>query len=91
MTQEEKGKLFPRCGRLYPDGLQLLQRADSYDAVRDVASRYSVKLLVVFNEPIFFLNIFFPSQEYKLIFEGTSEDGTEKTIEDKFFEQEVRF
>lgn len=43
LTQDERAKLYPTCGHLYPDGLQELRRTDSYDAVRDVASRYSVR------------------------------------------------
>ena len=43
LTQDERFKLYPKCGHLYPDGLQELRRTDSYDAVRDVAARYSVR------------------------------------------------
>jgi V-type H+-transporting ATPase subunit d len=42
LTQDERAKLYPTCGHLYPDGLQELRRTDSYDAVRDVAARYPV-------------------------------------------------
>ena len=42
LTQDAKAKLFPTCGRLYPDGLQELRRADSYDAIKDVAAHYPV-------------------------------------------------
>ena len=42
LTQDERAKLYPTCGHLHPDGLQELRRTDSYDAVRDVASRYPV-------------------------------------------------
>ena len=42
LTQDERAKLYPSCGHLYPDGLQELRRTDSYDAVRDVAARYPV-------------------------------------------------
>lgn len=43
LTQDERMKLYPTCGLLNPDGLQELRRADSVDAVREVANRYSVK------------------------------------------------
>jgi V-type H+-transporting ATPase subunit d len=42
LTQDERAKLYPSCGYLYPDGLQELRRTDNYDAVRDVANRYPV-------------------------------------------------
>jgi len=42
LTQDERAKLYPKCGHLYPDGLQLLQRTDSYDAVREIAARYPI-------------------------------------------------
>lgn len=45
LTQDERAKLYPACGHLYPDGLQELRRTDSYDAVRDVAARYPVNPL----------------------------------------------
>ena len=42
LTQDERFKLYPKCGYLYPDGLQELRRADNYDAVRALADRYPV-------------------------------------------------
>ncbi|KAK3601622.1 hypothetical protein CHS0354_038169 [Potamilus streckersoni] len=41
LTKEDRAKLYPRCGKLYPDGLQLLARADDYDQVRNVANCYA--------------------------------------------------
>ena len=49
LTQDERAKLYPTCGHLHPDGLQELRRTDSYDAVRDVASRYPVSHLFFCN------------------------------------------
>ena len=46
LTQDERAKLYPTCGHLNPDGLQELRRTDNYDAVRDVASRYPVRLSI---------------------------------------------
>jgi V-type H+-transporting ATPase subunit d len=42
LTQDERAKLYPSCGHLNPDGLQELRRTNDYEAVREVASRYSV-------------------------------------------------
>lgn len=42
LTKEDRAKLYPRCGDLYPYGLQLLAKADDYDQVRQVADIYGV-------------------------------------------------
>lgn len=70
LTKEDRAKLYPRCGDLYPYGLQLLAKADDYDQVRQVADIYG---------------------HYKELFEGSGTGPGEKTLEDKFFEQEVNF
>jgi len=69
LTKDDREKLYPTCGKLNPDGLKSLARADDYDQVRQVAEYYS---------------------EYKLCFEGAGTNPGEKTLEDKFFEAEVR-
>lgn len=52
LTKEDRAKLYPRCGELYPYGLQLLAKADDFDQVRQVADIYgvSVAVIVVFLE-----------------------------------------
>jgi len=40
LTKDDREKLYPTCGRLYPDGLKALARADDYDQVRQVAEYY---------------------------------------------------
>ena len=35
LTKDDREKLYPTCGRLYPDGLKALARADDYDQVSD--------------------------------------------------------
>ena len=47
LTQDERFKLYPRCGSLNPDGLQELRRTDNYEAVKDVAARYPVSFWLV--------------------------------------------
>lgn len=42
MMKEERAKLFPTCGKLFPDGLVALSRAEDYDQVRIVAEFYGV-------------------------------------------------
>eukprot|EP00094_Tigriopus_californicus_P004356 TCALIF_04197-PA protein Name:"Similar to VhaAC39-1 V-type proton ATPase subunit d 1 (Drosophila melanogaster)" AED:0.20 eAED:0.20 QI:11/0/0/1/0.75/0.4/5/0/270 len=69
LTKDEREKLYPTCGKLYPDGLKALARADDYDQVRSVAEYYS---------------------DYKMCFEGAGTNPGEKTLEDKFFEHEVK-
>lgn len=69
LSKEDRAKLYPRCGRLHPDGLSALARADDYEQVRAVADFYA---------------------EYRAVFEGLGSGEEEKTLEDKFFEEEVR-
>uniref|UniRef100_T1IJ38 V-type proton ATPase subunit n=1 Tax=Strigamia maritima TaxID=126957 RepID=T1IJ38_STRMM len=69
LSKDDRAKLYPRCGRLYPDGLAALARADDYEQVRAVAEYYA---------------------EYRALFEGAGTNPGEKTLEDKFFEHEVR-
>ena len=40
LTKDDRAKLYPRCGKLYPDGLAALAKADDYDQVRAVADYY---------------------------------------------------
>lgn len=68
LTKDDRAKLYPRCGKLHPDGLAALVRAEDYEQVKAVAEYYA---------------------EYAKLFEGASNPG-EKTLEDKFFEHEVR-
>ncbi|CAL1287838.1 unnamed protein product [Larinioides sclopetarius] len=69
LTKEDRAKLYPHCGKLYPDGLQALAKTDEYEHVKAVAEYYT---------------------EYQMLFEGAGTNPGEKTLEDKFFEHEVR-
>uniref|UniRef100_A0A671Y586 V-type proton ATPase subunit n=1 Tax=Sparus aurata TaxID=8175 RepID=A0A671Y586_SPAAU len=69
LSKEDRAKLFPHCGKLYPEGLAQLARADDYEQVKAVAD-------------------FYP--EYKLLFEGAGSNPGDKTLEDRFFEHEVK-
>ena len=42
LTKDERSKLYPRCGKLYPDGLGQLAKAEEYDQVRMIAESYAV-------------------------------------------------
>ena len=42
LSKDDRNKLYPRCGKLFPEGLARLARADDYDQVRAVADYYSV-------------------------------------------------
>jgi len=41
LTKEDREKLYPRRGKLYPDGLMELAKADDYDSVKRIASYYA--------------------------------------------------
>lgn len=45
LSKEDRAKLFPHCGRLYPEGLAQLARADDYEQVKNVADYYPVSAL----------------------------------------------
>lgn len=45
LSKEDRAKLFPHCGKLYPEGLAQLARADDYEQVKAVADYYPVRCL----------------------------------------------
>ncbi|XP_061587245.1 V-type proton ATPase subunit d 1-like [Cololabis saira] len=69
LSAEERSMLYPTCGRLFPEGLQLLARAEDHEQVKAVADCYP---------------------DYKLIFEDPEPGSDVKTLEDRFFEKEVK-
>ncbi|KRY87575.1 V-type proton ATPase subunit d 1 [Trichinella pseudospiralis] len=69
LSKDDREKLYPKCGKLYPDGLTHLARADEYDQVRQICECY---------------------MEYKTLFDGAGNNPNDKTLEDKFFEHEVK-
>ena len=44
LTKDDRAKLYPRCGKLHPDGLASLARADEYEQVKAVAEYYAVSI-----------------------------------------------
>lgn len=46
LTKDDRAKLYPRCGKLYPDGLAALARADDYEQVKQVAEYYAVSIFL---------------------------------------------
>lgn len=41
LSKDDRAKLYPRCGRLNPDGLAALARAEDYEQVKAVAEYYA--------------------------------------------------
>lgn len=41
MSKDDRSKLYPRCGKMSPDGLAALARADDYEQVKAVAEYYA--------------------------------------------------
>lgn len=70
LSKDDRSKLYPRCGKMNPDGLAALARADDYEQVKAVAEYYA---------------------EYAALFNDSGNNPGDKTLEDKFFEHEVRF
>ncbi|KAH8264742.1 hypothetical protein KR044_008809 [Drosophila immigrans] len=69
LSKDDRAKLYPNCGKMYPDGLAALARADDYEQVKTVAEYYA---------------------EYAALFDGSGNNPGDKTLEDKFFEHEVK-
>lgn len=69
LSKDDRAKLYPRCGKMHPDGLAALARADDYEQVKTVAEYYA---------------------EYAALFDGSGNNPGDKTLEDKFFEHEVK-
>ncbi|KFO98025.1 V-type proton ATPase subunit d 2 [Calypte anna] len=69
LSKDDREKLYPTCGKLYPEGLHLLANAEDYEQVKSVADYYA---------------------EYKAVFGGVGSGTGEKTLEDAFFEHEVK-
>ena len=65
LSKEDKSKLYPTCGHLYPEGVYMLSQATDADAIKQICSRYG---------------------QYASIFDNSTND---KSLEDKFFEQEA--
>ncbi|XP_041659526.1 V-type proton ATPase subunit d 1-like [Cheilinus undulatus] len=65
----DRSALYPSCGKLHPEGLLLLAKAEEHEQVKAVADCYP---------------------EYKIIFEDPEPGSNFKTLEDRFFEQEVK-
>ena len=59
LTKDDRAKLYPTCGKLNPDGLSALARADDYDQVRTVAEYYQVLMLFTFHPILHFFGILF--------------------------------
>ncbi|XP_059810648.1 V-type proton ATPase subunit d 2-like isoform X3 [Hypanus sabinus] len=58
LSREDRSALYPRCGRLHPDGLTLLSNAEDFEHVRAVAAYYVVKLNVLAFDSQFHFGVF---------------------------------
>jgi len=74
LTKEQRSKLFPAMGRLFPAGNNMLAKADEFDQVRfacEIISEY---------------RSFFEGWGSN---DGNGNDGTASQLEDRFFTMEV--
>ena len=46
LTMDDREKLYPTCGKLYPEGLGRLAKCEDYDQVKGVADCYPVSAVV---------------------------------------------
>ena len=45
LNKDDRAKLYPNCGKLFPDGLAKLAKAEDYDQVRQTAEYVSVSVV----------------------------------------------
>ena len=45
LSRDDRAKLFPKLGKLYPDGHSKLARADDYDQVKGVVEVWAVSIV----------------------------------------------
>lgn len=69
LSKEDRAKLYPDIGNLFPEGLAMLKECSDHEEVQRVVG-------------------FFP--EYKALFSDASMGAGEKTLEDRFFQHEVK-
>ncbi|XP_055007267.1 V-type proton ATPase subunit d 1-like isoform X2 [Boleophthalmus pectinirostris] len=69
LSSADRHALYPTCGKLHPEGLQLLAKAEDPSQVKSVAECYP---------------------EYKVVFDDPEPGSDYKTLEDRFFKQEVK-
>ena len=58
LTQDDREKLYPTCGKLYPDGLNRLARCEDYEGVKGVAESYPVRYMPLIPFPRGLMEIF---------------------------------
>ncbi|KAJ1982031.1 H(+)-transporting V0 sector ATPase subunit d [Dimargaris xerosporica] len=82
LSKDDRHRLFPQLGKLYPEGTLKLARADDLDQVKAVCDSY-LEYRAFFDA--------LPSSEAG-VHEGLSDatTGHAKSLEDKFFELEVK-
>ena len=70
LTQDDREKLYPTCGKLYPDGLNRLARCEDYEGVKGVAESYPVRLLFHLFHSSGLMEIFSKGSNTKFVFVG---------------------
>jgi V-type H+-transporting ATPase subunit d len=68
LSKDDRAKLYPTCGRLYPEGVAKLAKADDIEQVREGVSYLT---------------------EYRKLFQDFG-GASERSLEDAFFEYEVK-
>ena len=48
LNKDDRSRLYPKCGKLFPYGLASLAKAEDYDQVRQVAGHYAVSFFYLF-------------------------------------------
>ena len=70
LTQDDREKLYPTCGKLYPDGLNRLARCEDYEGVKGVAESYPVRYMPLIPLPRGLMEIFSNGSNTKFVFVG---------------------
>ena len=61
---DDREKLYPTCGKLYPDGLARLARCEDYDQVKAVADCYPVSSICI---GVKYITLYFRSMQTYLL------------------------
>ena len=90
LQKEDRGTLYPSFGLLHPEGTEKLMKADDQEQVKAILENYQVRSVSALFpcDPIhWFLALTAPRQSYRAI---AGQVNADKSMEDAFFEREVK-
>lgn len=83
LTKDLREKLYPTCGKLYPEGLTMLNACEDFEQVLLENLIHLSQLLLQVRQVAEMFG------EYRPLFDGVGTGPGDKTLEDKLYEYEV--